>query len=193
MIHHGDGLALGLEAGEDLLGVHPGLDHLERDHARDGLALLGHPDGAEATLADLLAQGVGADDVAFGLGEGGVEGVGRNGGALVVGEEGIRLFGLNEEALDLEAELGIIAAGFGEKGLALLSREFVGAGEEVLGVRFHRHLRETRVTESEKGPSDREFFRFGRFGAANPPASPVTTPRRSGPRRARPWRSPSAA
>ena len=31
VVHQGQGLALGLEAGDDLPGVHPGLDELHRD------------------------------------------------------------------------------------------------------------------------------------------------------------------
>ena len=54
MVHHGQGLTLGLEAGDDLAAVHAGLDDLERHLALDGLGLLGHPDRAHAALADLL-------------------------------------------------------------------------------------------------------------------------------------------
>ena len=61
MVHHGQGLPLGLEAGQDLLGIHPGLDHLEGHHAADRLDLLGHPNQSEAAFPDLLAQRVGAD------------------------------------------------------------------------------------------------------------------------------------
>ena len=38
VVHHGQGLALGLEAGDDLAAVHAGLDDLERDLAADRLA-----------------------------------------------------------------------------------------------------------------------------------------------------------
>ena len=68
MVHHRQGLALGLEAGDDLAAVHAGLDHLERDLALDGLGLLGHADGAHAAFADLLEQLVGADHGAGRLG-----------------------------------------------------------------------------------------------------------------------------
>ena len=54
VVHHRQRLALGLEAGQHFPGVHPGLDDLQRHPAGDRLALLGHPDGAEAALANLL-------------------------------------------------------------------------------------------------------------------------------------------
>jgi hypothetical protein len=54
MVHHGQGLPLGLEAGDHLPAVHPRLDDLEGDLALDGLGLLGHENGAHAAFADLL-------------------------------------------------------------------------------------------------------------------------------------------
>ncbi len=54
MVHHGQGLPLGLEAGDDLPGVHARLDDLEGDLALHGAGLLGHVDGAHAAFADLL-------------------------------------------------------------------------------------------------------------------------------------------
>ncbi len=64
MVHHGQGLPLGLEAGDDLAAVHARLDDLERDLAADGLFLLGHVDGAHAALADLLKELEMANDCA---------------------------------------------------------------------------------------------------------------------------------
>ena len=61
VVHQGQGLPLGLEAGEDLAAVHAGLDDLQGDHALHRLGLLGHVDGAHAAFADLLQQLVGAD------------------------------------------------------------------------------------------------------------------------------------
>ena len=61
MVHQRQRLPLGLEAGDHLLRVHAELDDLERDAAPDRLALLGHPDRAEAAFADLLEQLVAAD------------------------------------------------------------------------------------------------------------------------------------
>ena len=56
VVHHGQGLPLGLEAGDDLPAVHPRLDDLERDLAPDGPGLLGHVDRAHAAFADLLQE-----------------------------------------------------------------------------------------------------------------------------------------
>ena len=52
MIHHGQRLPLGLEAGDHLLGVHAQLDDLERDAAADGFGLLGDIDHAAPAFAD---------------------------------------------------------------------------------------------------------------------------------------------
>ena len=62
MVHQGQRLALGLEPGDDLAGVHAGLDDLEGHLAVDRLDLLGHEDQAEAAFADFLQQLVAADD-----------------------------------------------------------------------------------------------------------------------------------
>ena len=61
VVHHRQGLPLGLEAGDHLGGVHPRLDDLDGDLAADGLGLLGHVDDAHAPLADRLEQLVGPD------------------------------------------------------------------------------------------------------------------------------------
>ena len=62
MVHDGQGLPLLLEALEHGLGVHAGLDQLERDLALDRLGLLGDPDLAHAAFADLLDERVSAGD-----------------------------------------------------------------------------------------------------------------------------------
>ena len=61
VVHHRQGLPLGLEPGDDLATVHARLDDLERDLALHGVRLLGHVDGAHAPFADLLQQLVRAD------------------------------------------------------------------------------------------------------------------------------------
>ena len=61
MVHDRQGLAFGLEAGDDLAGVHARLDDLQRHLASDRLLLLGHEDGAHAPFADLLEELVRAD------------------------------------------------------------------------------------------------------------------------------------
>ena len=60
MVHQRQRLPLGLEPGDDLLGVHAQLDDLERDPAAHRLLLLGHVDHAAAAFADLLQQLVAA-------------------------------------------------------------------------------------------------------------------------------------
>jgi len=62
VVHHRQGLALGLEAGDDLPGIHPRLDDLERHFAAHRPGLLGDVDDAHAPLADLFQQRVRADD-----------------------------------------------------------------------------------------------------------------------------------
>ena len=57
-------MPLGLEASDDLLGVHARLDDLEGDFALDGLGLLGHEDGPHAALANLLQELVQISDIA---------------------------------------------------------------------------------------------------------------------------------
>ena len=62
MVHHRQGLAFGLEAGDDLAGVHARLHHLDSDQTPHGALLLGHVDQAHAPFADLLVELVGTDD-----------------------------------------------------------------------------------------------------------------------------------
>ena len=68
MIHQGERLALLFKAGDDLLGIHPGLDDLERHYRLTGLLLFGQEHGAHAPLAQLLQQLVRAELVAGTLG-----------------------------------------------------------------------------------------------------------------------------
>ena len=56
VVHQGQGLALGLEAGEHLAAVHAGLDELQRDQPLHRSGLLGHEDRAHAPLADLFQE-----------------------------------------------------------------------------------------------------------------------------------------
>ena len=62
MIHHGQCLALGFEAGNDRLRVHPQFDDLEGDPPAHRFLLLGHIDHAHAAFADLLEELVAAND-----------------------------------------------------------------------------------------------------------------------------------
>ena len=69
MVHHRHGLAFGLEAGDNLLGVHPQLDDLQRHAAANRLLLLGHVHDAHAPFADLLQQLIGTDQRARAFGQ----------------------------------------------------------------------------------------------------------------------------
>ena len=62
VVHQGQGLALRLEAGQDVPRVHPRLDQLQRHLAADRPELLGEVDRAHAALADLLADLVAIGD-----------------------------------------------------------------------------------------------------------------------------------
>ena len=67
MVHHRQRLALGLEAGDDLLGVHAQLDDLQRHAAPHRLGLLGDIDHAAAAFADSLQQLVAPERLAHGF------------------------------------------------------------------------------------------------------------------------------
>ncbi len=70
MVHEGQGLALGLEAGNHLFAIHAGLDDLQRQPPADGLSLLGQEHQPHAALADLLEQLIGTNLRARPLNEG---------------------------------------------------------------------------------------------------------------------------
>ena len=70
VVHHGQGLPLGLEAGDHLPGVHARLDDLQGHLAANRLPLLGHVDHAHAPFADLLQELVAADGRARAFGDG---------------------------------------------------------------------------------------------------------------------------
>src|SRR4029450_12579475 len=61
VFHHRECLALGFEPDDDLSAVHARLDDLEGDAPFDRLALLRHPDFAEAALADPFEEFVAAN------------------------------------------------------------------------------------------------------------------------------------
>src|SRR4051812_20867561 len=67
MIHHGEGLALGLESGNDLPAVHAQLDNFQGHAALDRLALLRHPYFTKAAFAELLEQFVAANHLGRGF------------------------------------------------------------------------------------------------------------------------------
>src|SRR5262249_29008876 len=59
-VDQGRGLPLLLESLQHRLGIHAGLDELQSDSAFHGLGLLGDPDFAHPTFADLLLERVAA-------------------------------------------------------------------------------------------------------------------------------------
>ena len=132
MVHEREGLALGLEAGDDLPGVHAELDDLEGDAATDGFLLFGHEDHATTAFADLLEELVTTDTVA------GLFGEGNNHGRRS-GRTGLRVEGSLEEildlaaglqyGLDLSAQYGIARTGLVEPGGAFGGGEFEGGVE----------------------------------------------------------------
>ena len=61
MIHHCQGLTLGLKSGYDLARIHPGLNHLERHSPAHRRFLFGHINRSHSTLSDLLQDRVTAN------------------------------------------------------------------------------------------------------------------------------------
>jgi hypothetical protein len=108
VIHQGQRLPLRLEAGDDLVRVHAGLEHLQGHLAAHRLLLLGHEDHTEATFADLLQQLVGADDRAGPL----RDGVGHGGNALFGQVEQVAAaFVGTQQGFDLGAKFRMAGAG----------------------------------------------------------------------------------
>ena len=128
MVHQGQRLAFGLEAGDDLAGVHAGLDDLEGHLAVNRLGLLGHEHPAEAAFADFLEQLVAADDAARPF----VDGLffRRDDGLL---EEIARLLVGRQQALHLPAQAGVALAGGVQIGGARFGRFHAGGfGQDFL-------------------------------------------------------------
>jgi hypothetical protein len=100
MVHQGQRLALGLEAGDDLPGVHAQLDDFDGHLAADRLLLLRQVDGTEPTLADALEQLVGPQDAARRFGRA-VPGLGgqrdRQFGICVCRLRGLHFAGIGRE------------------------------------------------------------------------------------------------
>jgi hypothetical protein len=61
MVHHRERLTLSLEPGDDLLGIHSGLDELQRDLTTDRLRLLRQPNLTHAAFANAFEQTVWPD------------------------------------------------------------------------------------------------------------------------------------
>ena len=121
MVHQGQRLALGLEAGDDLAGVHARLDDLEGDLAVDRLGLLGHEHPAKTAFADFLQQLVAADDGARPFADGLF--FRRDDGLF---EEIARPFVGCQQRFHLPAQSGVALAGGIKIGGARLRRVFAG-------------------------------------------------------------------
>jgi hypothetical protein len=67
VVHKGEGLALGLEAGDHFAAVQSGLHQFENDAPAHGFFLLGRPDLPHAAFPDLLQQVIAADQSARGF------------------------------------------------------------------------------------------------------------------------------
>ena len=61
MVQEGQGLAFGLDAGDDRLGIHARLDDLQGDLAFDGVFLLGQVDDAHTPFAEHANELVATD------------------------------------------------------------------------------------------------------------------------------------
>ena len=131
MVHQGQRLPLGLEAGDDLAGVHARLDDLQGDRPLHRLALLGHVDGAHAAFADLLQQLVRADGGAEALTRRLVDGRGQRRARQF--QEAITLLVPHEQPVNPLAEGQVAGANPIQKGRAL-DRIFLvqGLGEDGL-------------------------------------------------------------
>ena len=130
VVHQGQRLPLGLEAGDHLLGVHAQLDDLQRHLAADRLLLLGHVDDAQAALADLLQQLVGADHRARFFRDGWTKGSLQARSGRFQKTPGFGFAVDPEKAPHVLPQLDIPAAGFGDVALPLLRRQVADSVDE---------------------------------------------------------------
>jgi hypothetical protein len=82
MVHEGQRLTLGLEARDDLPGIHPRLNDFDGDLPPDRLLLLGQENYAAASLAELLDEPEAANPIAGFFSEGTL----RSGSFLMLGK-----------------------------------------------------------------------------------------------------------
>jgi hypothetical protein len=102
MVHQGQRLTFGVEAGHHRLGVHTPLDGLQGHPATDRLLLLGEEDLAHTACTEFLEDPVRAESLRVGLG---VRGRFDNG----------RATGVCEHRLDYGAKLRVLSTGFIQK------------------------------------------------------------------------------
>src|SRR5437867_189337 len=113
MVHHGQGLALGFEARDDLPGIHAQFNYFEGDAAADWFLLLGHINHAASAFADLLEQFVPADTITGLFGRGNRDSYRwfqRRPGWMLAERRSflVRL----EQTFDQSAKRGVLAASF---------------------------------------------------------------------------------
>jgi hypothetical protein len=120
VIHQGQGLLFGLEAGEHFAAVHPRLDDLQGHLAADGLLLVGHVHHAHAPFTDLLDQLIGANPGTRLFGNPGqLAGCSRaRGGGL---QEVRRFVMCGQEPFDTAAERFVATADLLEVGLSRIA------------------------------------------------------------------------
>ena len=124
MVHERQGLALGLEAGDHLPGVHARLEDLEGHLTAHRLLLLGHEHQAEAAFADLLQQLVGTDDRARPFPDRlSDDGERPDGGRLQ--KTARRRVGI-KQVPDAAAQLVVAVAGLGQVAIPLVGRQLDG-------------------------------------------------------------------
>ena len=133
MVHHRQRLPLRLEPGDDLLGVHAQLDHLEGHFAADRLLLFGHIDHAAAAFADLLQQLVAPQRLAHGfvgrVGEIQLDGSFRRRHRSAVARQFIRPVMRSQQGHQTGAQRRIAVTGAVEEDGALGDGPFEGGGK----------------------------------------------------------------
>jgi hypothetical protein len=160
MIHHGQRLPLGLEAGDDLLGVHAELDDLEGDAATNGFDLLRDIHHATTAFADPLQQLVAPNGLADGL----VRSLGNSNlqrgwrAAGQVGQCRVRLFVSGEEGVQPLAQGGVAQASAVEKRRALRGGLFQSQREKgsfPFLRRRHRRVRFVQIPLHAQSPDEK--------------------------------------
>jgi hypothetical protein len=127
VVHEREGLALGLEPGDDLGRVHAGLDHLDGHLAADRVLLLGHEHDAHAALPDLLQQAVRPDRRARPFRRGLIDGAGQLRGRGVEEIAGPEVGG--DQLLDPVPQGGVGPAGAGDVGGPVGGRRHLDGGQ----------------------------------------------------------------
>jgi hypothetical protein len=179
MVHQCQRLPLGLEPGDDILGVHAELDDLERDAAMNGFLLLGHVNHATTAFADLLEQFVAAYLVAGFFGGQGSDAddfAWRNSRRAF--EEDTRFFTGLQQFFDTPAQCGVVSAGFVKIGGTLTGRQLPGTVKDghfaiwrICHVRWHYSLLSNAKIQSKRRRKKTapDCLRRGPGNLASPP------------------------